>query len=435
MPDTFFVPGYYVWNGAGYVWRAGYWARVQPGYVWVPASYRWTPGGYVFVPGYWDLAVSRRGVVYAPVIISPAVIGVGFVYTPYYAVSDVVIVESLWVRPSYCHYYFGDYYGVAYAGLGFECAFVWGRRRYEPIVVYESWHHRADPTWVDVQIRLSIDRQAGRAPLPPRTLAAQLAVPPGRGGPPVVMPHNQVVAAQGLRSVQLDNAARLQARDHALRTQEVAVQRSRAEVSSGPGGPTGPRTAELRLPSTPTGSRTAADTHTSSGISGQTAHPGSSGSPGNPGHPGSGVTGTHNPTGGPGSMPPGTGAHPGTGQQTGPGGKPLQGPQGTRPGGPGTLPPGGTNRPGGPNGPNGPNGRPQDRKPNPNDPPGSASNGYGGPSGGGYGGPGGGGFPPTGSGGAGAGWPGPGSGGGFPSGGGGLPFGGPRGGPGVGPRP
>src|SRR5438132_1373408 len=81
-PDTFFVPGHWVWNGERYAWQAGYWARVQPGYVWVAAHHRWTPSGYVYIPGYWDLAVSRRGVLYAPVVIDPNVVTVGYVYTP-----------------------------------------------------------------------------------------------------------------------------------------------------------------------------------------------------------------------------------------------------------------------------------------------------------------------------------------------------------------
>ena len=70
--ESFYVPGIWVWNGSGYAWRAGYWARVQPGWTWVPDHYRWTPSGYVFVGGYWDLAVSKRGILYAPVYVSPA---------------------------------------------------------------------------------------------------------------------------------------------------------------------------------------------------------------------------------------------------------------------------------------------------------------------------------------------------------------------------
>src|SRR5579871_629282 len=88
-PESFYVPGHWVWHeagytavggervwrGAGYVWVAGYWAQVQPGYVWVSAHYRWTPGGYIFIPGYWDLVLANRGMLYAPVVVDTAVVG------------------------------------------------------------------------------------------------------------------------------------------------------------------------------------------------------------------------------------------------------------------------------------------------------------------------------------------------------------------------
>ena len=48
----------------------------------------------------------------------------GVVYTPAYAVRDTVIVEAMFVRPAMCHYYFGDYYGPRYVGLGFTSAVV-----------------------------------------------------------------------------------------------------------------------------------------------------------------------------------------------------------------------------------------------------------------------------------------------------------------------
>src|SRR5262249_56325821 len=64
--DSFFVPGHWTWEGTRYVWRAGYWAHVQPGYVWVPAHYRWTPSGYVFIAGYCAMAIDRRGVLSPP---------------------------------------------------------------------------------------------------------------------------------------------------------------------------------------------------------------------------------------------------------------------------------------------------------------------------------------------------------------------------------
>src|SRR6202022_3654445 len=134
---------------------AGYWARVEPGYVWVPAHYRWTPGGCVYIAGYWDLAVKKRGILYAPIIFSgPEGVTVNFVYTPAYAVCDTIVVDSLFVRPAYCHYYFGDYYSPAYCNLGFESCVVYSRRRYDSIIVYERYERRSDPTWFEVEITL-----------------------------------------------------------------------------------------------------------------------------------------------------------------------------------------------------------------------------------------------------------------------------------------
>ena len=125
---SFYVPGYWYWDGFRYGWRAGYWAQVQPGYVWVAAHYRWTPSGYVYIPGYWDYSLATRGVLYAPVVVDPVVIGPTFVYRPMYVVPDTVVVDAFFVRPAYCHYYFGDYYGPAYRTWGFESCVVYSRR-------------------------------------------------------------------------------------------------------------------------------------------------------------------------------------------------------------------------------------------------------------------------------------------------------------------
>src|SRR5262249_9933128 len=140
--ESVYGPGPLVWRDSGYVCRAGYWARVQPGYVWVPDHFRWTPSGYVYIPGYWDLAVSRRGILYAPVVIDPRVVTVSFSYTPSYAVRDTVVVDALFVRPAVCHYYFGDYYAPVYRTYGYESVVVYSRTRYEPVVVYEVYERR-----------------------------------------------------------------------------------------------------------------------------------------------------------------------------------------------------------------------------------------------------------------------------------------------------
>src|SRR5262249_53248480 len=167
--NSFWVPGHWVWRDR-YLWQPGYWARVQPGYVWIPAHYSWTPYGHVYLEGYWDVAVARRGILYAPVVVDAVVVGPRFVYVPAYAVSDTIVLHPLFVRPRYCHYYFGDSYEPRYRTIGYETCVVYSQRHYDSIVVYRTWEHRREPAWINVQINISNDRFAGRAPVPPRTL-------------------------------------------------------------------------------------------------------------------------------------------------------------------------------------------------------------------------------------------------------------------------
>ncbi len=175
--DMLYVPGNWYWYGNRYMWRTGYWTHGRAGYVYIASHYRWTPSGYVFVAGYWDLVPARRGVLYAPVIVDPVIVARGgYVYTPYYAVPDTLMLDALFVRPATCHYYFGDYYGPRYVGFGFESAVVYSRRHYEPIVVYQRWEYRDNPRWLDVRINLVAARDGGRAPLPPRTLVQNTTV-------------------------------------------------------------------------------------------------------------------------------------------------------------------------------------------------------------------------------------------------------------------
>jgi hypothetical protein len=250
--DCFFIPPNWAWTGTHYAWRAGYWARVQPGYVWVPDHFRWTPGGCVFVAGYWDLAFRHRGVLYAPVVITPAVVTTSFSYTPVYAVSDTIVVESLFVRPAYGHYYFGDYYGPAYVNLGFQNVYVYGGARYDSIVVYEHWAHRNQPNWINVQINLYNDRSAGRAPRPPRTLLQQTTIirqnVTNVTNVTIVAPAAHLNAARGVKTVSLDAQTRAQARQQATVVQQVALQRTRTETPLPPGAPSQTRKVSLSVP-------------------------------------------------------------------------------------------------------------------------------------------------------------------------------------------
>jgi hypothetical protein len=252
--ESFYVPGSWVWTGDRYVWRAGYWARMQPGYVWVSDHYRWTPSGYVYVAGYWDLALKRRGILYAPVIIRPEVVTVGFTYTPAYAVRDTVIVEAMFVHPTTCHYYFGDYYGPRYRTLGYESCVVYSRRRYDSIVVYECYERR-DPSWVSIQVNLYNDRCSGRVPVPPRTLVQQNTVVNNNttivnNNITMIAPTTNVAVTKNTTLVKLDDTTRQQARAQATAVQQVARQRSASEVATPAGAPRQARVASLSVPRT-----------------------------------------------------------------------------------------------------------------------------------------------------------------------------------------
>jgi WXXGXW repeat (2 copies) len=262
--ESFYVPGSYLWSSDHYVWRAGYWAHVQPGYVWVPAHYRWTPYGYVYIGGYWDFAVARRGMLYAPVVVDFAVVGPAYVYTPVYAVPHVVVMDAFFIRPAYCHYYFGDYYGPRYRDIGFESVVVYSRRSYDPIIVYQRYEYRDNPRWFDVQVNLVVARESGRAPLPPRTLVQQnvyirnnVTIVNNRT---IIAPAAHVAAAQGMRTERIDAARRAEFRQQAVTAQRAAItQRRESERPPSPGArPTAPRVAAMHVPSAGPTARSAA---------------------------------------------------------------------------------------------------------------------------------------------------------------------------------
>jgi hypothetical protein len=233
--ESFYVPGHWVWHDGRYQWQAGYWARMQPGYVWIPGHYRWTPYGYVYVAGYWDIALPRRGMLYAPVVVDHTVVGATFVYTPAYAVSDVVVVDTLWVRPACCHYYFGDYYGPVYRRYGYESCIVYSERHYDSIIVYRSWECRNEPRWRERQMAIYVERDAGRAPLPPRTLVQQNITINNThvtNNITVVAPATKVAADRGIKTVTLPPESRVQARAAA----KAVVMPRTVDAKGGPAG-------------------------------------------------------------------------------------------------------------------------------------------------------------------------------------------------------
>jgi hypothetical protein len=173
--DYVWIPGIWVWRHGHYVWRPGFWAGVQAGWTWIPDHYVWSPGGCVFVNGYWDYELVRRGTVFAPVCFNaPVFTRTAYVYSPSVVIGLDACQDRLFVRPNYCHYYFGDYYAATYDRMGFfPCYAFHEHHGYDPIFVHERWVHRGERDWdrhVVEDFRLLRDHHELR---PPRTWVAQ----------------------------------------------------------------------------------------------------------------------------------------------------------------------------------------------------------------------------------------------------------------------
>ena len=174
--DHTWLPGCWVWQQNRYAWRPGYWVAAQPNWVWIPAHYVWAPRGYVYIDGYYDYSVARRGVLFAPVYFNSSVYAQrGFSYSPIVVINPAVFVSHLFLRPSYGHYYFGDYYGSNYASLGFSPWFSFSSSRsgYDPFYAHQHWHHRNDRQW-DSRVEADfVHRRDNEEARPPRTWTAQ----------------------------------------------------------------------------------------------------------------------------------------------------------------------------------------------------------------------------------------------------------------------
>lgn len=137
----FWVPGSWLYVGGEYRWRPGYYSAAYDNWVWVPARYVWTPCGYLYVNGYWDYRLPYRGVLYAPIYVD-TVRYPHYTYRPSVVLNVGRLLLHWFVRPRYCHYYYGDYYGD-YAGIYPWYSFYGRRRCYDPLLTFYRWHsHR-----------------------------------------------------------------------------------------------------------------------------------------------------------------------------------------------------------------------------------------------------------------------------------------------------
>jgi hypothetical protein len=174
--DHAWTPGTWMWQQERYAWRPGYWAQGRSNWDWIPAHYVWTPRGYVFVDGYWDYSFDRRGVLYAPVYFQSGYYSrPGYSYSPVIAIGLVALMEHLFLRPNYHHYYFGDYYDRRYRDRGYYSPYAYQSSRYgyDPVYSYRRWTHRQDRDW-ERRYQASYDyRRDHDSARPPRTWADQ----------------------------------------------------------------------------------------------------------------------------------------------------------------------------------------------------------------------------------------------------------------------
>ena len=171
--NKIWVPACWYWSYGRYTLRSGYWIDARENWVWVPSHYVWTPRGYIFVRGYWDYPFLGRGVLFAPVYFPGHIYrGVRFSYSLSIVVDLGNLEFGFFTRPSYRHYYFGDYYDSFYVGLGifpwFDC--VYRKTWYDPLYLHDRWRHRRNRSdWWQHERREYERRRADRNLRPPKT--------------------------------------------------------------------------------------------------------------------------------------------------------------------------------------------------------------------------------------------------------------------------
>jgi len=235
--NYFWIAGHWQWVGTHYVWQPGYWSACQPDWIWVPASYYWCPRGWVYVPGYWDYPLARRGLVFSPVYFAGPVA----VYRPAVCLDVGAFSISLFARPAYGHYYFGDYYDDRYVAFGIRPWFYYGSPRYgyDPLYTYYRWYHvehMGERQWDD-HLRGWHEYYRGHPDMrPPHTLAAEralLASPAGRARPDLQQLHmaHDIHQPGGARLQAVSAAERAQIHQAARETVRFGAERQQLERS------------------------------------------------------------------------------------------------------------------------------------------------------------------------------------------------------------
>lgn len=147
--DSYYVPGQWVFRDGNWLWQPGSWVQNPNGMVYVPTCYLPTPSGSLCNSGYWDYPLEDRGLLFAPVCFngSPWVGNPGWSYRPSYGVTFAGLLGSLFARPGYGGYYFGNYFGAPYRSHGYVPWAGGSRRGYDPLLNYYTWANRGNPGW------------------------------------------------------------------------------------------------------------------------------------------------------------------------------------------------------------------------------------------------------------------------------------------------
>ncbi|HEY2759391.1 MAG TPA: hypothetical protein VGI75_01570, partial [Pirellulales bacterium] len=241
--NQFWVPGTWVYQNVNvaqpYVWRTGYWTACQNDWIFIPPHWVWTPGGFVFVDGYWDYTLARRGCLFAPMYYSsPLYLTAGYSFTPSVLINVGLFNDCLFARPRYCSYYFGDYFGPRYVGLGFRpwcSAGLSVNFGFDPLFTYYRWNNmRRNPNWLTDTRRHFELAERNDALRPPKTfLAQQQLLKSGggnRGGNNLVLATTLKQAAtnpgdNGFKFHTISQSDRLKLADNGRQLQQASVQR------------------------------------------------------------------------------------------------------------------------------------------------------------------------------------------------------------------
>lgn len=172
--DNLYAPGCWIYREDRYFWRPGYWYEPRPNWIFNPAYYVWTPGGCIFREGHWDHNLGGRGLLFAPVRFTAW--ESDWHYRPRYTLSTAGVFTSLFIRPDYHRYYFGDYYDAEYTRLGFTPWFQYrvASNTPDPLFGYYRWRYAKDyPNYEQRLVRTYEARREGTLPRPPANLAEQ----------------------------------------------------------------------------------------------------------------------------------------------------------------------------------------------------------------------------------------------------------------------